>query len=108
MTVVEYVRSGRHLPPPLRDFHDQKDAFKLMHSRQGDFEFNGAAVAWTTGQCYVIDRFLWFMALHGWTLQQSRAKVEFLDLDQGIREMKEESAEQLRQALAERKAVPRA
>lgn len=35
MTPNEYVRSGKHLPLPLQDFHRQKDVFKLLHRLYG-------------------------------------------------------------------------
>ncbi|MNY63704.1 hypothetical protein D3C86_2007050 [compost metagenome] len=42
------------------------------------------SVDWVTGQCYVIDIFLWFMARRGYTLQRSRAKVPFRDLHEDV------------------------
>jgi hypothetical protein len=104
---IEYVKSGDHLPAPLKDFHDMKDVFKLLHrlyARNDDstFEYNGEKVNWVLGQCYVIDWFLWFMAQRGWTLQRSRADVGFIDLTEEIKQMKTEDAEAFRKALAER------
>jgi len=83
--VDSWMRSGRHLPAPLRDFHDQKDLFKAMHeivSVEGhDY---AKEVGWVTGQCYVIDIFLWFMARRGYTLQRSRQRLPFRDLGNDI------------------------
>ena len=28
-----WLKSGEYLPPPLRDFHDQKEVFKTIHER---------------------------------------------------------------------------
>lgn len=84
---TEWLKSLAYLPPPLRDFHDQKDIFKAMHeiiNVQGH-EF-ARSVDWVTGQCYVIDIFLWFMARRGYTLQRSRAKVPFRDLHADVAE----------------------
>lgn len=80
-----YLKSGAYLPAPLRDFHDAKDVFKTMHGIV-DVQKNEYAksVTWVTGQCYVIDIFLWFMARRGWTLQRSRASVDFRDLQADI------------------------
>jgi hypothetical protein len=102
----EYVKSEAHLPAPLRDFHDAKDFFKLLHRKcasndDGTFEYNGDKINWVQGQCYVIDWFLHYMAQRGWTLQRSRAKVDFADLYEEIKQMKEEDAEAFRQALLE-------
>jgi len=84
-----WLKAGRHLPPQLRDFHDQKAVFAAMHALQrvgGDKErfeklFEVTAVA---GHAYVIDRFLWFMARRGWTLQRSRADLPFSDLKSDV------------------------
>lgn len=106
---VDYVKSGSHLPACLQDFHDQKDVFKLLHGKYGKesggkFNFERfEAVSWTTGQCYVIDWFLWFMAQRGWTLQRSRAKVDFLDLHDEIKQMKDEAAEAFCNELRQRR-----
>jgi hypothetical protein len=41
-------------------------------------------VDWVAGQCYVIDIFLWFMARRGYTLQRSRQRLPFRDLDADV------------------------
>lgn len=104
MDADSYVKSGAHLPAPLRDFHDAKDVFKTMHERM-DVQGNEYAreVTWVRGQCYVIDLFLWFMAKRGWTLQRSRAKVEFLDLAADIKAVKDANAARFHELLASRK-----
>ena len=81
--------AGKHLPDCLKDFHDQKDVFRAMHQMLGepdpkDTEFIRRP-DWIAGQCYVIDCFLWFMARHGYTLQRSRAKLEFDSLENNVR-----------------------
>lgn len=80
-----WLQSHAHLPPFLRDFHDQKDLFQAMHEII-DMQSNTIArrVDWVTGQVYVIDVFLWFMARRGYTLQRSRAKVAFRDLHEDV------------------------
>lgn len=85
-----WLENGSHLPPPLRDFHDQKDLFKAVHEII-NLQGNDIAqkVDWVTGQVYVIDVFLRFMARRGYTLQRSRARVPFRDLDQDIRTARE-------------------
>lgn len=85
MNIEKWMSSGEYLPPVLRDFHDQKDIFKAMHETiTGHDVINGNGVVtpvnWISGQIYVIDVFLWFMARRGYTLQRSRAKVEFRNL----------------------------
>lgn len=84
-SIDQWMKSGRYLPPFLRDFHDQKDAFKAMH-HVIDVEKHEYAkdVSWVVGQCYVIDIFLWFMAKRGYTLQRSRQRLPFRDMDNDI------------------------
>lgn len=86
-----WLKSHAHLPPPLRDFHDQKDLFQAMHEII-DVQGNDIArtVSWVTGQVYVIDVFLWFMARRGYTLQRSRARLPFRDLHEDVAEAKEQ------------------
>jgi len=87
MTIDEWLKSGRYLPAPLRDFHDAKSVFKTMHSRiKEDPDAMVKRPSWVEGQCYVIDTFLWFMARRGYTLQRSRADLPFSDLDKDAKE----------------------
>ena len=80
-SVESWLKSGEYLPPVLRDFHDQKSVFKAMHERiKEDPTSLVNRPSWIDGQCYVIDTFLWFMARRGYTLQRSRAKLNFRDL----------------------------
>lgn len=107
MNTDEFLKSGAYLPAPLRDFHDQKEVFKTMHGTM-DLSKNEYAktVSWIVGQCYVIDVFLWFMARRGWTLQRSRARVDFRDLGVDIKAQRDAEAEAFRAMLAERKQPP--
>jgi hypothetical protein len=84
--VDDFLKSGEYLPEPLRDFHDQKEVFRAMHEIVRE---DPMAIVkrpdWITGQCYVIDVFLWFMARRGWTLQRTRRRGNFRDLDADVR-----------------------
>jgi len=86
INVDQWLKSGDYLPEPLRDFHDQKEVFKAMHEIVRE---DPAALVrrpdWITGQCYVIDVFLWFMARRGWTLQRTRRDGDFRDLEADVR-----------------------
>lgn len=85
--VQEWRKDSLHLPPFMRDFHDQKDVFKtidLLYSRDKD-----RPVDWVSAQVYVIDRFLWFMAAHGYTLQKTHKKLDFNQLQDTLK-IKEE------------------
>ena len=73
----------KHLPEFMRDFHNCKQLFKGISDYivcEADHPAND--VNWRQAHCYTIDVFLWFMAKHGFTLQRSRAKLNFEDLDE--------------------------
>lgn len=72
----------KHLPEFMRDFHNCKRLFKAI-SEYIEVETDHPAkdVNWRQAHCYTIDVFLWFMAQHGFTLQRSRARQSFDDLD---------------------------
>lgn len=80
ITPEEYTGSGEHLPPFFRDFHDQKDLFKDMHSRYRDNDPKNMMPNWVQGHMYVVDWFLWYMAQRGYALQKSRKNVNFKPL----------------------------
>ncbi len=78
--VKEWLKSGEYLPKFMRDFHDQKDLFKAMHilyESKDNKSPHQNKPNWIEGQCYVIDWFLWYMAIRGYTLQKSRKKLQF-------------------------------
>lgn len=90
LAIEKWRESGKYMPPAFRDFHDQKDLFKTIHETinvEGHEYVKD--ISWVAGQVYVIDIFLWFMALHGYTLQKSRAKLDFHDIDEAIAATKE-------------------
>lgn len=95
-----WLQSGNYLPPPLRDFHDQKEVFKSIWQRllrrfsaDPSTEQYLGGMTWAQDQIFVIDHFLWFMAAHGWTLQRSRAKVDsYENLDATIKERRDREA----------------
>ena len=83
--VDAFLKSGEYLPDVLRDFHDQKDIFKAMHEIVKDHpEDTIKRPSWIDGQVYVIDVFLWFMARRGYTLQRTRRKGNFRDLEADV------------------------
>ena len=99
------MRDAFYLPPFLRDFHAQKRLFKAIHNHyreriQEDRLLDG--LNWVMAHTYVIDLFLWFMALHGYTLQRSRAKEEFYDLDGFLGKFDREQLDLLKRELAKR------
>jgi hypothetical protein len=78
--VEQWLATGKYLPEFMRDFHDQKDVFRTIHGRikpEPD-------ISWITGQCYVVDVFLHFMARRGYTLQKNRSNVAFRDIHEDV------------------------
>jgi hypothetical protein len=81
----DWLKRAGYLPTALRDFHDQKDVFKAIHETthvEGHAYAKG--VDWVSGQCYVIDIFLWWMAQRGYTLQRSRRRIAFRNLHDDV------------------------
>ena len=73
--------AGNHLPEFMRDFHDQKDVFKAIAAIPAPSDTIAAAeITWPQAHVYTIDRFLWFMARHGYVLRKSGAKLPFHDI----------------------------
>lgn len=100
MELADWLKSGKYLPAPLRDFHDQKDVFKAIDEvvqRRADSYTKD--VNWVSAQVYTIDLFLWLMAKHGYTLQRSRKHVEFQDLDEWVSGAKEVRHAQMAEAM---------
>lgn len=96
MTPQQYTESSAHLPPFLRDFHDQKDLFKTIWGRMDLSNFPEVIreLGWMNFHMVIIDIFLWWMAKRGYTLQRSRAKVEFLGLQEDIEEYEKQLNEE--------------
>lgn len=93
MTANEFAKSDKHLPLFLRDFHDQKDVFKCIGGMNGvGYKKEEQLVSWVDGHCYVIDKFLHFMAQHGYTLQRSRQNIQFYELAETIKKRRDEDA----------------
>jgi hypothetical protein len=72
-----WLRSGQYLPPAMRDFHDQKNIFKRIQEMSDRYKWlPGEKPDFRVSMCYTIDIFLWFMAMHGYTLQKTRQSVD--------------------------------
>ena len=97
-----WLKSGEYLPEMLQDFHDQKDLFKAIHEQYRLHESQGHSdvpIDWVQAQIYTVDRFLWFMAEHGYTLQRSRKRVPFCDLDATVQHRKKIRDEAMAKAM---------
>lgn len=96
-TLDEWMKSGRYLPPFMRDFHDQKDVFKMVDEvRQNSVEGGNDYLKdlnWVQCQIYTVDIFLWVMAKNGYTLQRARKKpFAFRDIHETVSAAKERYA----------------
>lgn len=81
MSIHKYLSEQRFLPSFMRDFHDQKDLFKGISQL-----CKTQKISWVDAHIYVIDCFLRFMAIHGYTLQKTRVKnMDFKDILETIR-----------------------
>jgi hypothetical protein len=82
----EWRKRGDHLPPFMRDFHDQKDLFKAIHDlyKLDDVKDHRDPISFVTAMIYTMDSFLWFMAGHGYTLQRCRAKQPFMNVHETV------------------------
>lgn len=77
---------GKHLPEFLRDFHDQKDFFKYLHETLTvDENELTKDISFMQGHAYLIDCVLWKLARHGYTLQKSRARHNFENIEDAIK-----------------------
>ena len=83
---IQWLSSGEHLPEFIRDFHDQKDLFRTIDQLQEPMDCEHHRISWPTMHINVIDKFLWFMAKRGYTLQKCRKRVPFDDIHQEIKE----------------------
>jgi hypothetical protein len=83
ISLQDFLKNGRYLPPNLRDFHVQKKLFKRIEEVSDLYDWRYMErPKFQPVMCYTIDLFLWFMAKHGYTLQKTRASVDGLqDLD---------------------------
>lgn len=85
-----------HLPPFMRDFHNQKDVFRAVedydrdHLRSADERQRHPNPDWMTAHVYTVDVFLRFMAEHGYTLRRCRKQlVTFRDIDETVRQSRD-------------------
>lgn len=84
----QWRNDQKHLPEFMRDFHNCKRIFKgISDYIEVDADHPAKDVNWRQAHCYTIDVFLWFMAQHGFTLQRSRARQNFDDLDALLNEL---------------------
>lgn len=86
-SIKQWMEDGEYLPKIIRDFHDQKDLFKTIHGKLDiPADHPAKKFTWMDGQCYVIDIFLWYMAKRGYTLQHTRRRGEFIDIEAEVEE----------------------
>lgn len=87
---ANWLKKQLFLPRFFRDFHKQKDFFKCLFGTWITDENKLVGLDCINAHIFVIDYFLRFMAIHGYTLQKSRTKLEFLDIEQTIEKYTED------------------
>ncbi len=89
--IIEWRKKTQHLPMFMRDFHDQKDLFKMIHELTiTESDTIREEITWSEGHIYTIDTFLWAMARFGYTLQKTGKKLDFEDIKEVIEFQREE------------------
>jgi hypothetical protein len=84
--LYKYLEDAEYLPNFMEDKWDNKKVFKLIYDmsqgRENDpLNLMIKDISWLAAYLYVNDMFLWTMALHGYTLQKSRKKLDFEDIN---------------------------
>ena len=94
MDFNQYNRENKNLPDFMKDFHDQKDLFKLIQDWGLSNEtFKKFPNSWRDNHVFTIDYFLTFMACHGYKLQKIRAKIEFCDIQERMKDFRHKKVE---------------
>ncbi len=114
MNIDDWMRMGKYLPRFMRDFHDQKRLFRAIGELVSDTQQKDIGTVrsivtsllphWSDAHIYVVDFFLWYMAKRGYTLQRSRQRLPFLDLDEDLKEFDKRQLERMKVLLAEHRA----
>lgn len=81
MSKEEWMSNLEYLPEFMRDFHVQKNLFKTVDEI---YERYQGQIDWRQAHIYTIDRFLWFMASRGYTLQKCRKQFDFPDIQETL------------------------
>lgn len=111
MTLEQWMRDLKYLPEEFRDFHDQKDLFKAIAPMLAKYQAKSSypelkQVSWADLQMLTIDVFLWFMAMHGYTLQpipkRQRERLATRDLSATIAEDRAQETRAFQALLTER------
>ena len=108
MHILDWLKKEDYLPEFFKDFHDQKDIFKLLDrivvSRNKSDHYD--LPNWIDAHIYTIDIFLWCMAFYGYKLQKIRTKdIVFGDLDNDIKKMKDDQTKQFMEMIKGQKTV---
>lgn len=96
-----WIDEQKHLPAFMRDFHDQKDLFKTMGGLNHDPPHPNHT--WMDIHICTVDKFLWWMAFHGYTMQKCRTKMPFQDFSEAVTDRENKETEVFRRFLKENK-----
>lgn len=101
----QWRKEGKYLPDFLKDFHDQKDFFKMMYERMPIEDSDHVKdINWVSAQIFTIDFLLWYCARFGYTLQKSRAHQNFEDIHEAINNTNNQRSEMFTKMLSQQLA----
>lgn len=79
---LNWRKKNEHLPEFMRAYADQGELIAALHNCFANKD--ECPISRIEGHTYTIDWFLWFMAIHGYTLQKTRVNVEYRDINDAI------------------------
>lgn len=97
LKIENYRKEYCFLPEFMKDFHDQKILFRYIRSvidhSEKDHILN--VVDDYSAHIYIIDYFLYIMAKYGYTLQKSRMKFDFEDINESLKNFRNEEGKKM-------------
>jgi hypothetical protein len=81
-----FLDEGLYLPAPIRDDEERMTLINRIKSMIPPEDAELIDLTPNDIHRLIVNKFLWFMAAHGYTLQKTRMKAPFYDLDMTMRE----------------------
>lgn len=98
--IKNWRENNAHLPEFLKDFHNQKEFFNLIFDTMAIDELDPLKdINSLQAHVLTLDVVLWKLAQYGYTLQKSRVKKDFDDIEQAISQNSKRRQEQFLQVL---------
>lgn len=102
IALARLIADGDHLPEILRAYDDQDQLFRAMHGLTGwnDDDHCASDVTHITGNKYVVELFLKFMAEHGYVLRKDPQLAGARDIETSLAQFEQKERE-VRQSMIE-------